>query len=55
MRLEGQALAAAAHPNVVTILDVGRTREGRQYLAMEKLVGRTLEDELKEQYATGTK
>ena len=46
MRLEGQALAAAAHPNVVSVLDVGKTREGRAYLVMEKLVGRTLAEEL---------
>ena len=46
MRLEAQALAAASHPNVVAILDVGKTREGRAYVAMEKLVGRTVAEEL---------
>ena len=46
MRLEAQALAAISHPHVVTILDLGRTREGRPYLVMEKLVGRTLDEEL---------
>ena len=46
MRLEAQALAAISHPHVVTVLDVGKTPAGRTYLVMEKLVGRTLGEEL---------
>jgi eukaryotic-like serine/threonine-protein kinase len=46
MRLEAQALAAISHPHVVTVLDVGKTPAGRIFLVMEKLVGRTLGDEL---------
>ena len=47
MRLEGQAMAAIRHPNVVEVTDLGETAEGRPYLAMEKLEGRTLRAELK--------
>ena len=47
MRLEAEALGAVSpHPHVVTVLDLGRTPEGRAYLVMEKLVGRTLKEEL---------
>ena len=46
MRLEGQALGAIEHPNVVAALDCGVTQEGRPYLVMERLTGRTLRDEL---------
>ena len=47
MRLEAEALGAISpHPHVVTVLDLGRTPDGRAYLVMEKLVGRTLGDEL---------
>jgi eukaryotic-like serine/threonine-protein kinase len=46
MRLKAQALAAISHPHVVTVLDAGKTPVGRSYLVMEKLVGRTLEEEL---------
>ncbi|MEO7327639.1 MAG: serine/threonine-protein kinase [Minicystis sp.] len=47
MRLEAQAACAlSGHPNIVEIFDLGRTPEGRLYLAMERLVGRTLKDEV---------
>jgi serine/threonine-protein kinase len=47
MRLEAEALGAIApHPHVVTVLDLGLTPDGRAYLVMEKLVGRTLKEEL---------
>lgn len=46
MRLEGQALARLAHENLVRVLDLGVTLEGRPYLVMERLRGRTLRDEL---------
>jgi len=46
MRLEAQVLARLSHPNLVTVTDFGRTAEGRTYLAMERLYGRTFRDEL---------
>ena len=47
MRLEAQATSAlSGHPNIVEIFDLGRTAEGRPYLAMERLVGRTLKQEV---------
>ncbi|MHB8576476.1 MAG: serine/threonine-protein kinase [Dehalococcoidia bacterium] len=38
---EGKALAALRHPNIVTVYDVGEA-DGRPFLAMELLTGRTL-------------
>src|SRR5215210_6689953 len=46
MRLEGQALAHLSHPNIVAVTDLQITPEGRPYLVMERLYGRTLRDEL---------
>ena len=46
MRLEAQTLAAISHPHVVAVLDVGKTPDDRMFIVMEKLVGRTLDDEL---------
>ncbi len=48
LRVEAQALAAVASPHVVTVSDLGRTPEGRPYLVLERLQGRTLRDELRE-------
>ena len=48
MRLEAQATCAlSGHPNIVEIFDLGSTASGRPYLAMERLVGRTLKQEVK--------
>jgi serine/threonine protein kinase len=41
---EAQSLARLAHPNVVTIYDVGTTDDHSVYLAMELVVGRTLKE-----------
>ena len=40
-RREAQAAAAFAHPNVVTIHDMRLTADGRPFLVMELLTGRT--------------
>lgn len=48
LRVEAQALAAVSSPHVVTVSDLGRTPEGRPYLVLERLQGRTLRDELRE-------
>jgi serine/threonine protein kinase len=46
MRLEGQALARLTHENLVAVLDLQVTLEGRPFLVMERLHGRTLREEL---------
>ena len=46
VRLEAQTLASLEHPNLVTVTDAGYTPDGRPFIAMEKLVGRTLHEEL---------
>jgi serine/threonine protein kinase len=39
---EARALATISHPNVVSIFDFGFARDGRPFLTMELLSGRTL-------------
>ena len=46
LRVEAQALARLAHPNLVVVTDFGRTAEGRAFLVMERLHGRTFREEL---------
>lgn len=46
MRIEAQSLARLAHPNLVTVTDFGQTAEGRTFLVMERLYGRTMREEL---------
>ena len=43
---EIRALARLRHPSVVRILDIGRTRAGRPFLVMPRLVGETLRDRI---------
>jgi eukaryotic-like serine/threonine-protein kinase len=45
--LAASVSAKLTHPNVVTIFDYGETEDGRCFIAMEYLEGRTLSDELK--------
>jgi serine/threonine protein kinase len=40
--IEARAAAAVAHPNVVTVSDMGRTAHGAVYFVMDRLVGETL-------------
>jgi serine/threonine-protein kinase len=47
LRVEAQTLARLNHPNLVQVLDVGRTVEGRLFVVMERLYGRTLRQELR--------
>lgn len=51
LRLEGQALARLNHPNVVSVEGFDTTRDGRPFLIMELLRGRSLERELAERGA----
>jgi serine/threonine protein kinase len=46
MRLEAQACARIRHDNLVPVHDFGETSDGRVFLAMELLRGRSLADEL---------
>jgi serine/threonine protein kinase len=45
-RIEAQIVARLRHPHIVEILDRGATPEGRPYLVLERLRGRTLTAEL---------
>jgi eukaryotic-like serine/threonine-protein kinase len=46
LRAEAQALANLRHDGLVEVTDFGVTPLGRPYFVMERLVGRTLKDEL---------
>ncbi|HKQ69593.1 MAG TPA: serine/threonine-protein kinase [Polyangiaceae bacterium] len=47
MRVEAEALAALAHPNIVGYRGRGRASDGRPYLVLEHVEGCTLRDELR--------
>lgn len=49
LRAEGRALRAIRHPGVVTLLDAGELPDGRPYLVMPLLQGRSLEWRLQAQ------
>lgn len=46
LRVEGAALHALRHPNLVEVMDWGVTADGRGYVVMEQLSGRDLREEL---------
>jgi len=48
---EAQIASALSHPNTVPIIEFGQSPEGRVYLAMELVRGRTLHDEIRERGA----
>ncbi len=49
LRREARSLARLASPFVVAVSDMGQTASGATYLVMERLVGRTLRQELQAQ------
>jgi serine/threonine-protein kinase len=49
LRREARSLARLASPFVVAVSDMGHTADGATYLVMERLVGRTLRQELQAQ------
>ncbi len=44
---EVRALAALQHPNIVAILDTGRTADGNRYIAMDYIAGCSLDEYMK--------
>jgi eukaryotic-like serine/threonine-protein kinase len=46
MRLEAESLSRLAHPNIVAAFDFLQTRDGRPFVVMEYLKGRTLDDDI---------
>jgi serine/threonine-protein kinase len=46
---EARAAGSIGHPNIVQIFDAGCTQNGIHYIVMERLEGRSLEDELAQQ------
>jgi serine/threonine-protein kinase len=55
MRLEAQALGQLRHPNIVSVIDGGRTETGHPFIVMERLKGRTLSAELGERRSLGAR
>ena len=46
MRMEAEILQSLSHPNIVAVSDFGTTPDGRSYLVMERLYGKTLHQEI---------
>lgn len=53
--LEARATSGLTHPNTVRVFDFGQDDEGRVFLAMELLAGRTLREELRVRKGRGTR
>ncbi|MEO5728591.1 MAG: serine/threonine-protein kinase [Byssovorax sp.] len=51
LRREARSLARLSSPFVVAVSDMGQTADGGTYLVMERLIGRTLRQELRERGA----
>ncbi len=51
LRIEAQTLGRINSPHVVQVLDLGKTADGRPFLVMEELQGRTLREQIKEKGA----
>ncbi len=49
-RREVQALAALNHPNIVTIIDTGKTPDGTRFIAMNYIAGMNLSDFMKDRH-----
>ena len=49
-RREVQALAALNHPNIVAIIDTGKTADGSRFIAMNYIPGMSLSDYMKDRY-----
>ncbi|MBI5610956.1 MAG: serine/threonine protein kinase [Deltaproteobacteria bacterium] len=50
---EASVTAGLSHPNTIRVFDVGQTEGGSFWLAMELLVGPSLEDRMQERLASG--
>lgn len=50
---EAQSISNVRHPNVVQLIDLGRTDDGQIYLVMERLVGKTLYEVMREKGEMG--
>lgn len=48
MRVERQSLGRLNHPNIVSVVDSSTLKDGRPFMIMERLRGRTLAQELRE-------
>ena len=50
---EAQAASALSHPNVISVYDCGVTPDGRPFILMEYLHGKSLADEIRDKGALG--
>ncbi len=47
---EAQILATLNHPNIVTVLDAGRTTDGSRFIVMDYIGGRTLDEFMQDRH-----